>query len=265
MRRHHSVAHLDRPGSVGRRSRTGGAHHVAGRRSCPRGGDGDHRDRAGRCGPRGRRRRRAGARARGWLEPAGGRRRVPRHRRTGRHPRHRRGRLVLQRGHGDGRGRGGLGCVRGERGRTGVERYRGPVRHSRPGRRHADPERRRVRERGRPDHRPGPDVRPFDRAPGELLGRGLRFRLPHLPVQGRTRSPSGAGGHLPVHPRLVVGTRPVRRAGPHPRGAGRHAGARGRRPAGGARPAGRQGDGAGRDRPRHLERRLVLHQPDPGP
>ena len=30
------------------------------------------------------------------------------------------------------------------------------------------------------------------------------------------------------------------------------------------RTAGRQGDGAGRGRPRHLERGLVLHQPDPG-
>ena len=111
-------------------------------------------------------------------------------------------------------------------------------------------------------------VRTFDRSTGrqvELLGRGLRLRLPHLAVQGRARSLPRARGDLPVHPRLAVGADPVRRAGPHPRRAGGHAGARGRRTPGRARSAGRQGDGAGRGRPRHLERRLVLHQPDPGP
>ena len=71
-------------------------------------------------------------------------------------------------------------------------------------------------------------------------------------------------GHLPAPARLAVGADPLRRAGPHPGcrwGSGCPA-ADVR--AGRARPAGRQGDGAGRGRPRHLERRLVLHQPDPG-
>ena len=47
-------------------------------------------------------------------------------------------------------------------------------------------------------------------------------------------------------------------------GGGGGAGPGRRRPAGGARAATRQGDGAGRCRRRHLERRIVLHQSDPG-
>ena len=109
-------------------------------------------------------------------------------------------------------------------------------------------------------------VRVWDRAlqrRPHLRRRRLRLRLPHQPVQGRPRPPRRARGDLPA-PRRATSARPVRvrRAGPRPR---RRARASARRSADvreavlGAAP--RQGHGARRRRPRHLERRVVLHQP----
>ena len=57
----------------------------------------------------------------------------------------------------------------------------------------------------------------------------------------------------------------LRRAGAAPRHRDRRPGPDDRRARGGAGAPARQGDGARRRRPRHLERRLVLHQPGPGP
>ncbi len=140
-------------------------------------------------------------------------------------------------------------------------RRRGAVRHPRLGRRDPDPERRRLRPGGLPDDQPGPRVGPATQGRPHLRCRRLRLRLPHQPVQGRPVAPRRPRRHLPVpagRPRRAGG---VRRAGPHPRRRAGRPRADGRRTPCGARPAGRQGHGARPGRPRHLERRLLLHQP----
>ena len=58
---------------------------------------------------------------------------------------------------------------------------------------------------------------------------------------------------------------PLRRAGPDAGRPDRRLRATGGGPAGGADVAARQGDGAGPGRSGHHQRRVVLHQPDPGP
>ena len=93
----------------------------------------------------------------------------------------------------------------------------------------------------------------------DLRQRRLRLRLPAQQVQGGPRSPRRALGDLPVPPGQPRRPGGVRRARPH---AGRLAG---RAPRGGPlrrpRPARGQGHGARRGGPRHLERRVVLHEP----
>ena len=93
--------------------------------------------------------------------------------------------------------------------------------------------------------------------------RRLRLRLPHQPVQGET-----PGRYVVLEVTFQLRAGHPRRAGAVRR-AGRASsawsvgerGAAGRRPRGRARAARQQGHGARRGRPRHLERRLVLHQP----
>ena len=159
-----------------------------------------------------------------------------------------------------GRGRRRLGPRRGAHGRRGVRRARGALRHPRPGRRRPDPERRRLRPGGRPDRRLGPGPGPQHPRRRPAGPGGVRLRLPRQRVQAvRPLRRAGRG----VRPRALPAGRtgPLRRAGPPPRGRGRRPGAGDRRTGCRARAAPRQGHGPGRRRPRHLERRLVLHQP----
>ena len=145
-----------------------------------------------------------------------------------------------------------------ERGWVGVEALVG---HPGRGRRHADPERRRLRPGRRPDDRVGPGLGPQAPRRPHVRQRRLRLRLPALPVQGRPRPARGARRDLPVPAGRPRRARRLRRAGPHPRRRHRRAGADGRRARGGAGAPPRQGDGPRRRRPRHLECRVVLHQP----
>ncbi len=111
---------------------------------------------------------------------------------------------------------------------------------------------------------PSPSVRCWDRVEGRQrtfaaadCGFGYRTsRFKRDPE--RLRRP---GGHLPAPARRPRGPGALRRAGPDAGRRGRRARADGRGARRGARAAGRQGHGARRRRPRHLERRLVLHQP----
>ena len=154
--------------------------------------------------------------------------------------------------------------VRGPRRRARLGRRRGAGRHPRPGRRDADPERRRLRPGGRPDHRAGSGSgtacsRASARSPTPTAGsatapRGSRptggreaARRPgrHLPAASGRSAPRSQYAELARTLGVELGrARPARR-GPR------------RRP----RAAPRQGDGPRPGRPRHLERRLVLHQP----
>ena len=80
-----------------------------------------------------------------------------------------------------------------------------------------------------------------------------------------TRGARRPRGHLPApagHARRPGG---VRRAGPRAGRRARRTGPDGRGPRGRARAPARQGDGARPRRPRHLERRVVLHQPGASP
>ena len=185
---------------------------------------------------------------------------------AGRHQRHHRrvpGRL--RRGHRPGRRRRGLGRPGGPRRRRGLVRHRGAVRHPRLHRRHPDPERRRLRPGGRPDHRPGARLGPPRAGGAHLRQRRLRLHLPPLPLQGRARgtscSTSSSSCASPTLSAPVAYADLARALGVE---AGRAGAARGR-PRGRAGPAAAAGHGAGRRRPRHVELRLVLHQPGPVP
>ena len=139
-------------------------------------------------------------------------------------------------------------------------RGRGVVRHPRLGRRDADPERRRLRPGGVTDDRP---VRVWDR---HL--RGVRtFAAADCGFGYRTsRFKADPGRHVVLavtfqFRRVSSRAGDVRRAGPRPRRRAGRAGADDRRTPRGAGAARPQGHGAGRGGPRHLERRVVLHQP----
>ena len=214
----------------------------------------------GRRGARRRRRGRAAAAARGRFQRRDRRRRGARHRpcwsaargtRSSRCPtvraRHRRGRRGLGR--------------RGRRdGRDGARRAGVPVRHPGQHGRHPGAERGRTAWRSptcsststcTTAHRRGPRARP---------GRRPRARLPRQHAQGPRRG-GGAARPVPAAPGRHERPDPLPRAGPRPRRRAWCDGCRRPRPHGGARPASRQGDGPRRRRPRHLERRVVLHQP----
>ena len=134
-----------------------------------------------------------------------------------------------------------------------------------PGRRRLDPhpERRRLRAGRLPDHRPRPHLGPRRPHPAHLRRRRLRLRLPPQPLQGRARALRRARGDLPAAAGRPVRAGGLRRARPHPRCQDRGARPTEGRARRGAGAALRQGDGARRRRPRHLERRVVLHQPVP--
>ena len=196
------------------------------------------------------------------------RRGLPRPRGPGRHPgRHRRGRPGRpgRRGPAGRRGRGELG----RRGRPTAwpRAWPGwmPVRHPRPGRRHPDPERRRLRPgSGRHDHL-GPSPTTATRAamaeiPAADCGFGYRtsrFKRPtgrhvvlavHASGWPRARCPAPVrypdlATELGVTPGDRVPLQEARSAVLKLRAA--------------------QGHGAGRRRPGHPQRGLVLHQPDP--
>ena len=113
-----------------------------------------------------------------------------------------------------------------------------------------------------PDHRLGAGLGPQAPRRPHLRGRRLRLRLPHQPVQGRPRPPRRPRGHLPVPSGRA--RRPGRPTPSWPRTLGVEPGTRApladvREAVLGAAPE--QGHGARPGRPRHLERRLVLHQP----
>ena len=136
-----------------------------------------------------------------------------------------------------------------------------PVGHPRLGGRDPGAERRRVRRRGRRHHPPGPAARPAHRR-GPLGGAGdAPVRLPHK-HSARIRRPrscsrwSSRWTPTGAARRCATASWPTA-LGAEP-GSARRPGAGARGGAGAAR---RQGHGARRRRPRHLERRVVLHQP----
>ncbi len=140
-------------------------------------------------------------------------------------------------------------------------RRRGARRHPRPGRRHPDPERRRLRPGGRQTiarvrvwDRVLKGVRTFANADCGFGYRTSRFKADPEPARRPRR-------HLPAPPGQPRRTGAVRRAGPRPRRRARPARPARRRARGRARAAPQQGHGPRPRRPRHLERRLVLHQP----
>ena len=135
--------------------------------------------------------------------------------------------------------------------------------------RHPGAERRRLRQRGRRHHRHGAGLRPRRAAgphPGRARPAGSATATPcssapppTVPTARTATSSCGWRSSCPVADLSA----PVRYA-ELARALGRRG--RGARPArrgprGRARAARRQGHGAGRRRPRHLERRVVLHQP----
>ena len=139
--------------------------------------------------------------------------------------------------------------------------HRGAVRHpraasGRPRSRTSAPMARRS-----PRPSPGPVLGPRRPRRQDVRRRRVRLRLPHQPVQGRPAALRRAVRDVPVPPRLRGA--PVRYA-ELARALGVEVGTRapmtdGARRCAGAAPE--QGDGARRRRPRHLERRVLLHQP----
>ena len=130
------------------------------------------------------------------------------------------------------------------------------------GRRDADPERRRLRPGGERHHRVGPRLdrraETVDLAPADcgFAYRSSAFkRDPERSWSCASRFALHASGDLPPHP--------LRRAGARARRRGRRDRAAGRRPRRRPGAAPRQGHGPRPRRPRHRQRRLVLHQPDP--
>ena len=166
------------------------------------------------------------------------------------------------RGHGR-RGRG-LGRARRPGRRARLGRHRGAVRHPRRGRRDADPERRRLRPGRLARPSPGCASGTASTAHRAHLRRGrLRLRLPPQPLQGRPGPPRRPRRDLPAAPATLAA--PVEYAE-----LARHLGVEvgERAPLADVRDAvlalrARQGHGARRRRPRHVERRVVLHQPVP--
>ena len=145
----------------------------------------------------------------------------------------------------------------------GLAGHRGAVRDPRQRRRDADPERRRLRPGGRRRHRRGARTGPRQRRTARPGARGVPVRLPHERLQARPRPLGRPRRELRARADGRVGADPLRGAGRSPRRRDRRAGAGRRRARGGARPAPRQGHGARPRRPRHGQRRLVLHEPDP--
>ena len=131
----------------------------------------------------------------------------------------------MRRGVRRGRRRRELGRRRRHRRPKALGRHRGALRHPRDHRRDADPERRRLRPGGQPDDRPRAHLGPQAARHADLRRRRLRLRLPHQPLQARSRPLRRARGDLPVQagrPRLPGA---VRRAGRRPRRRDRRAGA----------------------------------------
>ena len=109
-------------------------------------------------------------------------------------------------------------------------------------------------------------VRVWDRRSRQvrtLFGVRLRVHLPPLAVQARPDAVRRARRAVPAAGRRPLRAGPVCRPGPVARGRARHAGAARRRPRGRPGAAAPARDGARRRRPRHVELRVVLHQPDP--
>ena len=153
--------------------------------------------------------------------------------------------------------------LRGHRRRARLGGRRGAVRDPRQRGGHPGPERRRLRPGGQPDHRVGARLGPHPARGPHLRGRRLPLRLPALAVQGRPRSPRGPQRRPPAPDGVPGRAGDLRRARPHPGRRAARARPAGGRARGRARAARRQGDGPRRRRPRHVERRLVLHQPVP--
>ena len=130
-------------------------------------------------------------------------------------------------------------------------------------RRDAGAERRCLRPGGRPDDRAGAGVGPHRPAGAHDDAAGLPLHVPALAVQGhRSRYVV-----IDVMFQLVLADAVPAGALCRPRhparGRGGGAGAAGGGAGGGARPAPPARDGARRRGPRHVELRVVLHQPDP--
>jgi hypothetical protein len=154
-----------------------------------------------------------------------------------------------------------VGRLRGPRRRQRVGRRRGALRHPRRGRLHPHPERRRLRPGGRRDHRQpsasgtAPQGRAAPSAPREC-GFGYRTagsRPTRRGTSSSTSPSSSAAASLGAPVKYAelartLGVEPGERA-PLPTYGMRCSAAFG------------QGHGARRERPRHLERRLVLHEP----
>ena len=161
------------------------------------------------------------------------------------------------------RGGGGLGRLRRARRRGGLVGRRGAVRHPGLDRRHPDAERRRLRPGGRADRRPGAGVGPARGAGAHDDLARLPLHLPALGVQGhrplrRHRRDVPARSRARCRSRCATPTWPRSSASRWGRGCRwREA----REAVLAAAPA--TGHGARRRRPRHVELRVVLHQPDP--
>ena len=167
----------------------------------------------------------------------------------------------VRRGERQRRGGGGLGRPRRPCGGTGVVGGGGAVRHPGVDRCDAGAERRCLRPGGRADHRTGAGLGPADQQVRTMTTLDCRFTYRHSLFKGANRyvvidvmfqlAPDAVAAGALRRPR-------------HPaRGGGGGAGAARPSPRGGAGPAPTPGHGAGCRRPRHVELRVVLHQPRP--
>ena len=157
------------------------------------------------------------------------------------------------------------GTRRRPRRRRGLGRHRGPLRH--PGHRSAPPRSRTSAPTARrsPDPRAGAHLGPRASAGPHVRRRRLRLRLPHQPVQAASPDRYVVLVGRRSSCRSATSARPSRTPSWPAPSASRSAqrAPLGRRPRGRARRCGAARAWCSTPRPRHLERRLVLHQPDP--
>ena len=102
-----------------------------------------------------------------------------------------------------------------------------------------------------------------DNAVRTIFAADCGFTLPEFAVQGRPGAIRSTGGCFPASARGLVGADRVRRTGPGTRGRTGIAGTDDRGTGGCSRVAPEQGDGARRGGSRHVECRVLLHEPDP--